>query len=443
MSDVIGLARSLIPAPIAALLGEPGWRANLLPASFRGATFRVLDHEFITGRRVAVHEFPLRDTVETEDLGRVARRFRIGGYIIGPDYWAERDAFLAACEQGDEPGRLVHPYLGEWQVRCEGVTLREVARDGNIAILDCVFVEAGPDAAPQPSRVATIPRVLAQARRVLSLARSAFALTYGVKDLGGFIRAGASSWLNGLGETLAARWLGLPGLDLEQVRAEISGLGAPTPAELDAPDELVVAPFGALAALDPGAGLLASGADAEDRPGSAAATSRAEGASPATWTADLLLEFGAYAGAPAEAGADVLALRDAANRAALAALCRDAAVASACQVLAGTAWPSADAAAAARDRIADAILARMDQAAEAGADALYQGWRALLAAVTEDLAERGTRLPRLVPYAVPAALPALALAQRLHQDARRADRLVALNAAPHPCFMPLAGVTLR
>jgi predicted Zn-dependent peptidase len=96
---------------------------------------------------------------------------------------------------------------------------------------------------------------------------------------------------------------------------------------------------------------------------------------------------------------------------------------------------------------ADALLAAMDRqadlAARAGQDDLWLAWQSAAAAAARDLAERARRAPLLADYAVPAALPSLSLAQRLLQGGAGADGLVALNDAPHPAFMPAAGLVVR
>ena len=43
---------------------------NLRPASFRGVAFEVESHSESGGRRVELHEYPLRDTPYAEDLGK-------------------------------------------------------------------------------------------------------------------------------------------------------------------------------------------------------------------------------------------------------------------------------------------------------------------------------------------------------------------------------------
>ena len=91
---------------------------NLREASFRGARFEVDDVEASGGRRVVLHEYPLRDTPYSEDLGRRAREFSVRGYIIQGrtyDYASARADVLKALEAYG-PGELVHPWHGEVSV---------------------------------------------------------------------------------------------------------------------------------------------------------------------------------------------------------------------------------------------------------------------------------------------------------------------------------------
>ena len=61
------------------------WRDRLLPASFRGARFFVATDTRQGGRRLAVHEYPLRDIPYAEDLGRKARTYAIEAVLVGPN----------------------------------------------------------------------------------------------------------------------------------------------------------------------------------------------------------------------------------------------------------------------------------------------------------------------------------------------------------------------
>ncbi|HEV2363938.1 MAG TPA: DNA circularization N-terminal domain-containing protein, partial [Caulobacteraceae bacterium] len=95
---------------------------ELRPASFRGVPFGVLRAESRYGRRLAVHEYPFRDTPWPEDLGKASRRFQLEGFLVsdsrvygGGDVIAQRDAMVAAAEKNGQ-GALVHPVKGEIQV---------------------------------------------------------------------------------------------------------------------------------------------------------------------------------------------------------------------------------------------------------------------------------------------------------------------------------------
>lgn len=125
-------------------------------AAFRGAAFFVESSERSGGRRVVVHEFPLRDEPFVEDLGRRARKFRVEGYLIGSDYMAQRDALLAALEDEEGPGQLVHPYYGIKSAIGETTSTRETRAEGGWAVIGIEFCEA-PAQAPTPAIAPDLP----------------------------------------------------------------------------------------------------------------------------------------------------------------------------------------------------------------------------------------------------------------------------------------------
>lgn len=118
------------------------WRDRLQRASFRGVEFRVEAHSSGSQRRLVVHEFPGIDAKLVQDLGRGVDVIRMRAYVIGEDYDRERDRLLAACQQRG-PGTLVHPYLGELEVRCSEFRVEERTRVGGVAQLSLAFIEAG------------------------------------------------------------------------------------------------------------------------------------------------------------------------------------------------------------------------------------------------------------------------------------------------------------
>ena len=123
---------------------------RLIGASFRGVPFFIDTGERTGGRRVVVHEFPLRADPFVEDLDRRARRFRVDGYVLGDDYLAQRDALLAALEDVAGPGELVHPYYSTKRAICDNVSVREQRAEGGIAQFSIDFVET-PVQAPTPA----------------------------------------------------------------------------------------------------------------------------------------------------------------------------------------------------------------------------------------------------------------------------------------------------
>ena len=91
------------------------WREKLQPASFRNVPFLVRAVEGTHGRRLATHEYPLRDDPWHEDLGRLAKSFAFDAYVVEPDHIKSALALISACET-DGPGKLTHPWIGELDV---------------------------------------------------------------------------------------------------------------------------------------------------------------------------------------------------------------------------------------------------------------------------------------------------------------------------------------
>lgn len=122
------------------------WRDNLVPASYKGATFKVDVSSKTSGRRIVEHEFPMRDIPWAEDLGRRARRFTVTGYIVQgprePDYQSTRNALITQLETTG-PGLLVHPTMGTDTVVLDTYSITESRQRGGIAEFEMVFREAG------------------------------------------------------------------------------------------------------------------------------------------------------------------------------------------------------------------------------------------------------------------------------------------------------------
>jgi prophage DNA circulation protein len=119
------------------------WRDDLLTASWRGVPFFVTAAKTSLGRRADVHEYPAREDAYVEDLGRLARRYVIDGFVIGPDYLTQRQDLEAALEEVG-PGELVHPYCGTITAQLVGeATITESDSEGGLARVSMTFAPAG------------------------------------------------------------------------------------------------------------------------------------------------------------------------------------------------------------------------------------------------------------------------------------------------------------
>lgn len=119
------------------------WMDNLQDASFRGVPFKVDQDEATLGRRVQVHEYPNRDKPWAEDLGRATRRFSVQAYLIGDDFFTQRNRLIEEIEKPGS-GTLVHPYYGEMTVTVtDEVRVSHTRDEGRMCRVSFSFVEAG------------------------------------------------------------------------------------------------------------------------------------------------------------------------------------------------------------------------------------------------------------------------------------------------------------
>lgn len=117
------------------------WKDNLLPASFRGVGFEVLDIEDELRRSVAEHERAYVEGTDTEDLGGKGRQVRVQAIFWGDDYETRLQAFLKALETPGD-GELIHPVFGSRRVQLRSSRIYHTADRPDSATLSLDFIES-------------------------------------------------------------------------------------------------------------------------------------------------------------------------------------------------------------------------------------------------------------------------------------------------------------
>jgi len=108
------------------------------------------------GRRVNSHELPFKDQPESEDMGRLGRKFSITALVDDKTvrdqgYFQTRDELIDFIENDDSPGTLILPTLGKRRVRPTGCSVSFNNQVGGMETLTLNFVEAGEETFPQPT----------------------------------------------------------------------------------------------------------------------------------------------------------------------------------------------------------------------------------------------------------------------------------------------------
>ena len=393
------------------------WVEELLPASFRGASFRVATARAAFGRRNALHEYPLRDLPFAEDLGRRARAFRISGFVIGDNAKAERDRLVAACE-AEGPGALIHPSLGELEVVCNRLDIAE-SEQGRIFRFTLDLSEAGTRAAPQSAadgRAAVLDLINSELDAVVTAIDAALEI------------AGLPEYVIGEAAGFVGRFIGVvqsirPRAIADRFNSRLDGLLA-------------------LLGLDPvtgrvsevtAAGAITSGIavatifDAVDALGAES--------DPAVISerASALVALDADDTPEPQAAALIAPLHGAVQAAALTEIAR---------ATTSVEFVSQDAAEDHRDRVRDLFDEGQTGAAARADDVAFDYLGRLSAAAVADIAERGASLAPIMVWDAPRSVPSLRAAWGLYEDPGRDGEIVDQLAARHPLFLPTGGKVL-
>lgn len=403
------------------------WRKQLLPGSFRGVPFSVKNVQTQVGRRVVIHEYPQKDKVFPEDLGLKADAFTIEAIIIGPDYMAARDALIEALKQRG-PGLLVHPYYGRRIVTLTSpARISETPDEGGLARFSLDFIEAGDNAEPS-ARQDTQAAVESAADGANEAIAEDFSEKFSLDGVPDFVEAGALDLAKDVMAGLeSARRALVPDLTiLSDYMAAANGVVGSLNSLIRAPAafaQSVLGMFGALKAL-------------------------AMSPLHALNSYKGLFNFGSqHARVPTTTPSRV---RQAGNQAAMGNLARRTALVEAARVASRVSYDTYDQAVALRDEIAARLDDEAAGLAPAAADGstetivqevsepVYQALTALRVALVRDLTTRSINAPRVTTASLPATLPALVAAYKIHGDALRAEEILGRNRKRirHPGFVP-------
>lgn len=391
-----------------------GQSVQLVGGSFRGVPFHTVGAEVKVGRRNVVNEYPQRDIPYVDDLGRRARRFVVECYVIGDDYFADRDALIEAFE-AEGPGELLHPRYGSLNVSVDGdVSVKETPEQGGMARISVTFVEHGSNTFPK-----AVESTVTQLEAAANAADEAFELDFAEEFSVEGISVLATQAIKGLTATAA----GL--LQTARLVTSVSGLAT------------IVGLVGGLTGNL--AGLIRTPVVLVQSLRSIYAQLVQELDRPVSAFSELQSVFFANTRSPSVTLAGSTRARSLANDTARFDLQRRLSLSNQARVLAvaiakADVLTTSDQATALRN----ALVAQIDTELEVNDPPaqVAQTLSALRAAVVRDVAARSEFLLSRSTYTPLAVLPALVLAHRVYQDASRADELADRNAVPHPAFVP-------
>lgn len=423
-------------------LGSAGWRAQLRPASFRGARFHVDTVNYETGRRWADHEYPARNTPFAEDLGRSQRVWRFTGYTIGAGCLAARDKLLEAGE-ADGSGELVHPTLGAVQAACRVITATEERERGGFCSLAMEFAEAG--SVREPTQDADPDLAVADAAGGLSnAAMPNFASLFSVAGSGPWVADAATADVRNVSDGLRALRLPPGSLPQTPLITALDYLSLHAPALVGDPSALA-------SAFDRTFAAFTDAGEAGPVVG-AMLTMATE------WRASAPQGSGGFQPLavlpPEEAGSSprhqlnnpyatprILSLpsQRAQNAAAMEAFVAELALREIGYSITGMAFDNYDQAIEIRQGIGQVFIAIEQQAADAGQDDVFEGLAELRHAINRMIMSRAASLNPLVTYRTLATANSITLAWRMYQNTDRDLEICDRVAARNPAFLPSTG----
>jgi prophage DNA circulation protein len=384
------------------------WRQSLREATFRGVPFHISTRSGQGGRRLAEHEFPLRDVGAVEDLGRATPRFQITGYVLGADYLAKRDRLIEALEAAG-PGAFLDRYgRGEISVQCQRFRYTERDADGGYCEFTIEFVDAG--VLREPAASVDSQAVLRSSLDSLDAeSGSAFAQAFTTAGLPDVAEVEARGALQSVAQVVGAALGGRPGAvlaalaNVPAVAGVLDATGIPAALVGAMTDAIAGRSLGrvAEAMLTVAATPLAIPALAETTP-----TRR-------------------------QRNRNVSAIGDLMHRTALSTIGRATAGADIVGDL--VSYQEAE---TFRLRVVEQIDAEMATASDRCEAGVVRSLAGFAGGLSADVAARGQSLPLLRTARTNAPRSAIALSHRLHGSLDGVDDLNRRARVPHPGFLP-------
>jgi prophage DNA circulation protein len=432
------------------------WRDRLQPASFRGVPFFVLTDDAEFGRRQVTHTAALVDVPTLEDLGRAADIFQIEGYLVGEDYDLTMQELIKAIRDTPGEGRLVHPRYGEKSVGASGFRIRHDSKEGRVCRFTVTFGEAGE--LSQPTESTDGPNVLAgRADAISEVSQESFVDRFVTDGFPQYVRDSAAGTLTSLGEYLAepTAFASSTYSDVAGVFSKVNGYAAGAIDFVsDNVAEYTQSVGGFLGDINE---LVSSPGDLASRVTGIIRSIRGTfGLSSGSILSGILSLFPRSSSSrdpytsgnspdnppdPVPIPAPVTASRAqvAQNHEAITQLVRQTVAAELGVVAASQEYETLDDAIEVREVVAEVI----DMEAEvASSDAVYEHLTLERSEVMQNIPSADQSSERIVPYTIPAVLPALVVAQTLYDDAGRAAQIVTRNPIRHPGFIN-GGQTLQ
>jgi prophage DNA circulation protein len=435
------------------------WIDNLQDASLRGVTFKVDEDEATFGRRVQVHEYPNRDKPWAEDMGRATRRFSVQAYLVGDDYFEQRNRLIEAVEK---PGSctLVHPFYGEMTVTVtDEVRVSHTKDEGRMCRVSFSFIESGELSFPKAG-IATGMKLTGAAALMDDFLSSAFE-AFGLDGLPDFTQNGllddATEMFNTVTDAMQYVDSGISAAS-RLLQGDLSVLLMPPSSGMNFVNRLqtmwragtkltgnvtdLISMVKGLSGITLDTGLAPRGvwktdsASTQDRTQQrnyVAQAIRTSALSEAVNTVTSLPKSSSTTNSAEQPSATVIVSHPAVND----VLEDDTAVGVITSTSSDTV-PSWDDLTEVRDTLNTAIDQEMTRVSD---DGLFLALRQVRTALNEDITSRLEQTSRTIERLPPEILPAVVLAADWYDDAGREYDITARNAIRHPGFVPVK--TLR